>query len=154
MKTIQTIKAMKENFSQYGEVLVTEGRIAEGDSKSYQWYPQVVILEGATSLNLMQVLPHEFIIKDFEMHEHTTENLFAMDGDLIVGLAPAGELAKEKVEAFLIPAGSGISLKASIWHTVPFAVDSVVKSLCVFKNGTSHDDVHKASLDESLKLVL
>lgn len=154
METVRLKRATKENFFQYGEVLTTDGRVAEGNPMSHLWYPQVMVLEGMTSLNLMQVLPHEFAIRDFERHENTTENLFAMDGDLIVGLAPVGELTKENVEAFYIPAGSGISLKPLIWHTVPFAVGRVVQSLCVFKNGTSHDDIHFASIEEPLELML
>lgn len=45
----------------------------------------------------MKVIPHEFVLKDFEAHDHTTENLLAMDGDLIVGMAPAGDLQRQRM---------------------------------------------------------
>ena len=67
-----------------------------------------------------------------------------MDGDLIVGMAPAGDLKAENVEAFYIPAGFGISLKPSVWHAVPFAVG----------NNTSHDDIYFASIPEELGLTM
>ena len=112
------------------------------------------MIDNPTSINLMKVIPHEFVLKDFEAHDHTTENLLAMDGDLIVGMAPAGDLKAEKVEAFYIPAGFGISLKPSVWHAVPFAVGKEVMSACIFKNNTSHDDIYFASIPEELGLTM
>ena len=111
MKMIQVQKLTQEAFAPFGEVLTTEGREAGGNPASHLWYPQAVVIDGPTSINLMRVLPHDFILKDFEAHDHTTENLIAMDGDLIVGMAPAGALEADNVKAFYIPRGLGISLK-------------------------------------------
>ena len=110
MKTIKVKKLTKEAFAPYGEVLTIEGREAGGNPASHLWYPQVVVIDNPTSINLMKVIPHEFVLKDFEAHDHTTENLLAMDGDLIVGMAPAGDLKAENVESFDIPAGVVMSL--------------------------------------------
>lgn len=154
MKTIKVQKLTKESFAPFGEVLTTEGREAGGNPASHLWYPQVVVLNDPTSINLMRVLPHDFVLKDFEGHDHTTENLIAMDGDLIVGVAPAGELKEEEVTAFYIPCGLGISLKPSVWHAVPFAVGKEVMSVCIFKNNTSHDDIYFDSLKEEIGLML
>lgn len=154
MKTIKVKKLTKEAFAPYGEVLTIEGREAGGNPASHLWYPQVVVIDNPTSINLMKVIPHEFVLKDFEAHDHTTENLLAMDGDLIVGMAPAGDLKAENVEAFYISAGFGISLKPSVWHAVPFAVGKEVMSACIFKNNTSHDDIYFASIPEELGLTM
>mgnify|MGYP003100732430 FL=1 len=154
MKTIKVKKLTKGAFAPYGEVLTIEGREAGGNPASHLWYPQVVVIDNPTSINLMKVIPHEFVLKDFEAHDHTTENLLAMDGDLIVGMAPAGDLKAENVEAFYIPAGFGISLKPSVWHAVPFAVGKEVMSACIFKNNTSHDDIYFASIPEELGLTM
>ena len=129
-------------------------REAGGNPASHLWYPQAVVIDGPTSINLMRVLPHDFILKDFEAHDHTTENLIAMDGDLIVGMAPAGALEADNVKAFYIPCGLGISLKPSVWHAVPFAVGKEVMSVCIFRNNTSHDDIYFDSLQEELGLML
>lgn len=154
MKTIKVKKLTKEAFAPYGEVLTIEGREAGGNPASHLWYPQVVVIDDPTSINLMKVVPHEFVLKDFEKHDKTTENLLAMDGDLIVGVAKAGELEDEAVEAFYIPAGLGISLKPSVWHAVPFAVGKEVMSVCIFKNNTSHEDIYFASISEELGLTM
>lgn len=154
MKTIKVKKLTQEAFEAYGQVLTIEGKTPGGNPASHLWYPQVVVIDDPTSINLMKVLPHDFVLKDFEAHDHTTENLIAMDGDLIVGMAPAGELKEENVEAFYIPSGLGISLKPSVWHAVPFAVGREVMSVCIFKNNTSHDDIYFDSIPEELGLVL
>lgn len=101
MKTIKVKKLTKEAFAPYGEVLTIEGREAGGNPASHLWYPQVVVIDNPTSINLMKVIPHEFVLKDFEAHDHTTENLLAMDGDLIVGMAPAGDLQGRECGSFL-----------------------------------------------------
>lgn len=154
MKTIKVQKLTKEAFAPFGEVLTTEGREAGGNPASHLWYPQAVVIDDPTSINLMRVLQHEFVLKDFEGHDHTTENLIAMDGDLIVGVAAAGELKAENVTAFYIPCGLGISLKPSVWHAVPFAVGKDVMSVCIFKNNTSHDDIYFDALEEKIGLTL
>ena len=154
MKTIKVQKLTKEAFAPFGEVLTTEGREAGGNPASHLWYPQAVVIDDPTSINLMRVLQHEFVLKDFEGHDHTTENLIAMDGDLIVGVAAAGELKAENVTAFYIPCGLGISLKPSVWHAVPFAVGKDVMSVCIFKNNTRHDDIYFDALEEEIGLTL
>ena len=154
MRTIQVRKLTQEAFAPFGQVLTIEGREAGGNPASHLWYPQVVVIDDPTSINLMQVQPHDFMLKDFEAHDYTTENLIAMDGDLIVGMAPAGELKAENVTAFYIPCGLGISLKPSVWHAVPFAMGKPVMSVCIFKNNTSHEDIYFNSLEEELGLVL
>ena len=154
MKTIKVQKLTKEAFAPFGEVLTVEGREAGGNPASHLWYPQVVVIDDPTSINLMRVIQHDFVLKDFEGHDHTTENLIAMDGDLIVGVANAGELKEENVAAFYIPCGLGISLKPSVWHAVPFAVGKDVMSACIFKNNTSHDDIYFDSLQEEIGLTL
>ncbi len=154
MKTIKVSKLTQEAFEPFGQVLNETGREAKGNPDTHFWYPKAVVLEDPVSINLMRVVPHEFVLKDFEAHDHTTENLLAMDGDLIVGMAPAGELKEENVMAFYIPSGQGISLKPSVWHAVPFAVGRDVMSVCIFKNNTSQEDIYFDSIPEELGLVL
>ena len=154
MKMIKVSKLTQDAFEPYRKVLTVEGLEPGGNPDTHQWYPQVVVIDDPTSINLMKVIPHEFVLKEFEAHDHTTENLIAMDGDLIVGVACAGDLKEETVKAFYIPCGLGISLNPSVWHAVPFAVGKEVMSACIFKNNTSHDDIYFSSLPEEIGLAL
>ncbi len=154
MKMIKVKKLTEASFAKYGKVLTIEDRKPCGNPATHEWYPQVAVVNGDTSVNLMKVIPHEFVVQDFEEHHLTDENLLAFNGELIVAVAPEGVLKTELVEAFLIPAGKGISCLPHVWHAVPFAVGREVLSACIFKNNTSHDDIYFASIDEPIGLSL
>ena len=154
MKMVKVEMLTQEAFKPFGRVLTTQERKAGGNPKSHLWYPQVEIIENPTSINLMKVIPRSFVLKDFEGHAHTAENLIPMDGDLIVGVAPAGTLLTDKIKAFYIPQGLGISLNPNVWHAVPFAVGKEVMSCVIFKNNTSTEDIYFDILSEELGLIL
>lgn len=154
MKNIKVQKLTKEAFAPYGEVLTVAGLTAGGNPDSHFWYPQVAVIDAPTSINLMRVVPREFTIKDFEAHDHTAENLIAMDGDLIVAVAEKGDLKSETVAAFYVPAGLGVSIAPSVWHYVPFPMGKDVMCSVIFKNGTSSNDIYFDTLDETLGLQL
>lgn len=154
MKQIKVKMLTEENFAKYGKVLTIEGREAGGNPSTHQWYPQVAVVDGETSVNLMKVLPHDFIVQEFEEHNLTEENLLPIDGELIVAVAPAGKLDKDQVEAFLIPAGKGICCLPKVWHAVPLAVGKEVMSTVVFRNNTSNVDIYCESIDEPIGLSL
>ena len=126
MKKIKVEQLTKEAFAEFGEVLSYEGREDCGAKGSHTWYPQVVVRDTPTSINLMEVFRKPFTVKKFEAHDHTEENLFAMTGGIIVPFAPAGKPDPDKVRAFYIPKGMGISCKPGVWHwlrihwTIPY----------------------------------
>lgn len=154
MKMIQVQTLTKAAFAPYGEMLTVEGREAGGNPNSHFWYPQVAVIDAPTSINLMRVVPRPFIIKDFEAHVDTSENLIAMNGDLIVAVADKGDLKAENVAAFYVPCGLGVSLAPSVWHYVPFPMGRDVMCACIFKNGTSTNDIYFKSLPEEIGLTL
>ena len=77
MKKIKVEQLTKEAFAEFGEVLSYEGREDCGAKGSHTWYPQVVVRDTPTSINLMEVFRKPFTVKKFEAHDHTEENLFA-----------------------------------------------------------------------------
>lgn len=154
MRYIKVQKLTQESFAKFGEVLTIEGKQAGGNPDTHLWFPKMAVVEGTTSVNLMKVLPHDFIIKDFEKHNHTIENLIPIDGDLIVALSTAGELKEDNIEVFYIPCGKGISVNQEVWHAVPFAVGKEVMSTVIFKNNTSNEDIYFDSIKEEIGLSL
>lgn len=154
MKYIKVQELTKDNFQKFGEVLTIEGREAGGNPNTHLWFPKVTVVDDKTSVNLMKLIPHEFVVKDFEKHNETVENLIPIDGDLIVALAPAGELKEENIEVFYIPCGKGICLNKEVWHAIPFAVGKEVMSTVVFKYDTSNTDIYFDSINEEIGLSL
>ena len=128
MKKIKVEQLTKEAFAEFGEVLSYEGREDCGAKGSHTWYPQVVVRDTPTSINLMEVFRKPFTVKKFEAHDHTEENLFAMTG--------------------------GISCKPGVWHWAPNTLDDSVHCLVIFKNNTSHEDIYFDELPEEIGLEL
>lgn len=154
MKKIKVNMLTNESFVKFGKVLEIEGREALGNPNTHLWFPQVCVIEKDTSVNLMKIVPHDFIIKEFEYHKNTVENLIPLDGDLIVALAPAGKLQVDEIEAFYIPCGKGICLNEGVWHAIPFSIGKEVMSTVVFKNNTSNEDIYIEEINETLGLSL
>ena len=154
MKKIKVEQLTKEAFAEFGEVLSYEGREDCGAKGSHTWYPQVVVRDTPTSIHLMEVFRKPFTVKKFEAHDHTEENLFAMTGGIIVPFAPAGKPDPDKVRAFYIPKGMGISCKPGVWHWAPNTLDDSVHCLVIFKNNTSHEDIYFDELPEEIGLEL
>ena len=65
------------------------------------------------------------VIDCMEYHNKCHETILCIDGDYIMFVAPAcaeGETPYDKVEAFLLPRGTVISVKAGVWHQAGFPV--------------------------------
>ena len=69
MKKIKVEQLTKEAFAEFGEVLSYEGREDCGAKGSHTWYPQVVVRDTPTSINLMEVFRKPFTVKKFEAHD-------------------------------------------------------------------------------------
>lgn len=150
---VQSLTA--EAFAPYGKVLTIDGREPAGGSPAtHFWYPQVDVVESPTSVNLMPIYPRPFIIQNFEAHDHTQENLFPLDGPVLVAVAARGELKAEHVAVFLVPQGTGVSIDAQVWHFVPFPLGKTTMCSVIFANGTSSNDIYFRDLPEALGIQL
>lgn len=149
-------KINKENFSDYG-TYIDESEITPTYSDSaFDWWNALGILdiEGKTSLGVVRPNYNpEFSEQVFEQHNHTPEVLVPIDDDVIVlvGKKTAfdhGMPAKEDFEAFLVPKGMAVSLNPGIWHHAPMTLSGSVKTLVLFKEGTSFKDTIVKELKE------
>lgn len=154
MRNIKVQKLTPEAFAPFGKVLTTEGLEAGGNPASHLWYPQVSVVDRATSINLMEVVPREFVCQKFEAHDHTAENLIPMTGGVIVTVIPKGELTADRMAAFYVPQGQGVSIDPSVWHFVPFPIGTPVMCSVIFANGTSSTDIYFDELPEAVGLEL
>ena len=65
--------------------------------------------------------PDRMVITEQEYHTTTEELIFPIDDDMILHVAPAsgGAIVTDFAEAFLVPKGTLVKLKAAIWHLAP-----------------------------------
>lgn len=92
-----------------------------------EFYPDVQSLFFGASLTGFSTViteKREMIVTEAERHTSTVEVLLPLDGDVIIFAAPPTEnsFIREQAEAFIVPQGTLVALKAGVWHKAPFPV--------------------------------
>ena len=156
MKKIQVQMVTAENFAPFGAVLETEGRPFGGEAGMYNWYEKQAQVDGAetVSVNLLTAIQREYAFDKFEAHARTTETVLPLTGGLIVAGIPAGEVTADRVRAFYVPVGKGISWAPGAWHYAPFPVGGDATCAVIFRHGTGADDAVFATLPEKMGFEL
>lgn len=156
MKKIKVQMLTDAAFAPFGSVITTEGRPYGGEEGMYRWYPEQAAVNGAecVSVNLLEAIQREYVFQKFEAHARTTETVIPMTGGLIVAGIPAGEVSPERVEAFYVPVGKGISWAAGAWHYAPFPIGGDATCAVIFRSTTGSDDAVFAELPEPMGFEL
>ena len=154
MKKIKVEMLTREAFAPFGEVLTPEGRKDCGVPGSHTWFPDVVVREEPTCVNLMEVFRKEFICQKFEAHNHTEETLFAMTGGILIPFAKPGKFTEDEIHIFYIPKGVGISCRPGVWHWAPYTLEESVMCMVIFKKNTSREDIYFTELAEPVGFEL
>ncbi len=154
MKKIKVEMLTREAFAPFGEVLTPEGRKDCGVPGSHTWFPDVVVREEPTCVNLMEVFRKEFICQKFEAHNHTEETLFAMTGGILIPFAKPGKFTEDEIHIFYIPKGAGISCRPGVWHWAPYTLEESVMCMVIFKKNTSREDIYFTELAEPVGFEL
>jgi ureidoglycolate lyase len=98
------------------------------------------------SINLLTALERNFVCQRFESHALTTETILPLTGDLIVAGIPPSEVTPNRLRAFYIPVGMGISWTAGVWHYAPYPLGRDAICAVIFRHGTGGDDARFADL--------
>jgi ureidoglycolate lyase len=89
----------------------------------------------AASISVCRVQKRPFVIDTVEYHNGSSEGILPLDGDIIIHVAPAtppDKIPLDRFEAFRVPAGTFVALRAGVWHHAPYALEkSVVNVLIV-----------------------
>ena len=152
MKKVKIEKLTDETFAPFGSVLTTEGREFGGEAGVYKWYEKQSSVEGAevVAVNLLTAIERDFVCKKFEAHTRTTETILPLTGGLIVAGIPKGEVSCDKLRAFYVPVGMGVSWAAGAWHYAPYPIGADATCAIIFRHGTGADDVVFAELPEEM----
>ncbi len=156
MKKIKVQMLTEEAFAPFGAVLQTEGKTHGGEAGMYKWYEKLAAVEGAqtVSVNFLTAIQREYRFDKFEAHERTTETILPLTGGLIVAGIPAGEVTPDRVQAFYVPVGKGISWAPGAWHYAPFPIGGDTTCAIIFRDGTGADDAVFATLPEEMGFEL
>ena len=156
MKQIKVQMLTEAAFAPFGQVIQTEGRAYGGEVGMYNWYEKQAQVDGAetVSINLLTAIQREYVFDKFEAHARTTETVLPLTGGLIVTCVAEGEVTPERVQAFYVPVGKGISWAPGAWHYAPFPVGGDATCAVIFRHGTGADDAVFATLPEPMGMYL
>jgi len=156
MTKIKVEALTDEAFAPFGIVLKTEGREHGGAEGLYKWYEKQASVDGAevVSINLLTAIARDFVCKEFESHERTTETILPLTGGLIVAGVPSGEVSIDRLRAFYIPVGMGICWAPGSWHYAPYPIGRDETCAIIFRHGTGNDDVTFDELPEEVGFYL
>ena len=82
---------------------------------------------GQASISVCRVGKRPPIIDVTEYHSKCAEGNLPIDGDVVMHVGPAtppGEVPLDRIEAFLVPRGTFVTLRPGVWHHAPFALDA------------------------------
>jgi ureidoglycolate lyase len=150
MQKVKVQKLSEEAFAPFGKVLTTKNRPYGGAEGVYKWYEKQAQIDNAetVSVNLLTAVKRDMICSHFEAHQKTEEVILPLTGDLIVAGIPAGEPLEDRLQAFLVPVGMGISWKPGSWHYAPYPVEKDATCAIIFRHGTGADDAVFSELKE------
>jgi ureidoglycolate lyase len=156
MKKVKVEKLTDAAFAPFGSILTTEGRKFVGPEGMFQWYEKQSCVEGAesVSVNLLTAIERDFVCQKFEAHTRTTETLLPLTGGMIVAGIPAGDVTCERLRAFYVPVGKGVSWAVGAWHFAPYSIGGDATCAIIFRHGTGGDDVVFADLPEEMGFEL
>ena len=152
MERIVVEKLTEESFAPFGKVITIQGRTYGGEEGLYRWYAQQAVVDDAAqvSVNLLTAISKRYVFRRFEAHARTTETLLPLTGGVIVAGIPAGEVTPERVRAFYVPVGMGISWAPGAWHYAPYPVGEESTCAVIFREGTGADDAVFENLPEEM----
>ncbi|MDD2648961.1 MAG: ureidoglycolate lyase [Eubacteriales bacterium] len=105
---------------------------------------------GVASFSICRAAKRDFIIDTVEYHNHTSEGIIPLDGDILLHVAPAtgtGIVPWDEMEVFYVPKGTMVSLRPGTWHHAPFTVtDKPVSTVIVLPERTYVNDCIVVSL--------
>ena len=152
MKRIRIEPLDREAFLPFGSVLETEDRPFTGEAGMYRWYEKQAQVDGAesVSINLLTALVRPYVCRRFEAHARTSETLLPLTGGVIVAGLPVGPFDPEKIRAFYVPVGKGVSWAKGAWHYAPYPIGGDATCAVIFRHGTGSDDAIFAELPEEV----
>jgi ureidoglycolate hydrolase len=161
MKTIKYSDVDASKFSKFGYIcnlLKPEGeRISDDSSVFYRDMIQLGYYTDATA-SVCQLAKRPMIIEGAEYHSLCGEVILALDGDIIIPIAPAlpdQRSPAEFFEAFYLKKGTMVYLRQGVWHSAAFPVDSAtVNLLIILPERTYAKDCHVMDFDEAERIMI
>lgn len=145
-------------FGTYADLLRPTGeKLAPGVVEFYRDLLPLP-LSAAPSASVTKIGPRPMTVEKWEYHTATGEAFMPLDGDVVACFAPAGresEPSPGRAEAFLIPRGTMVAIRAGVWHQAPYAVGGqTVHNLVLLPERTYANDCVVVPAQEDARLTI
>ena len=137
MRRIPARPLTENAFRVYGscaDLMRPENSVSNGQAKKF--FRELCILglgrETNAAFSTLKVRKVPPIVEATEFHAACGEGLFVVDGDVVMHVGPPTANRTpplDDFEAFVVPAGTFVSLRPGVWHYEPFALTNDV--VCV-----------------------
>jgi ureidoglycolate lyase len=132
MRKIRVKELDRDSFDVYGsyQCMINPGTEKIGE-EPIEFFRDMVQLNlgsvSSASISVCRVQKRPFVINMVEYHDGSSEGILPLDGDIIIHVAPAtppDKIPLDRFEAFRVPAGTFVALRAGVWHHAPYALGS------------------------------
>jgi ureidoglycolate lyase len=154
-KKIELLTLDIENFRPFGEVIAKDYRDPDSEDENFKWWESLGVISQVSdvSINILRCKKRELTLDKLEFHEKTPEVIIPMgDEEVVIAVAPAGELDEDRIKAFIIPPDKGILLNSGVHHFIPYPKDKDTDCVIIFRRGTGADDLILNVLSEAYKI--
>lgn len=148
------------DFSEYGEIISTEGRGPDADTSGFRFWDCLGKIDVQTaSIGIVRAFPQDTrICPSFERHSNSSEVLIPVEGEIVVvcALSKSDATAKSSkeqgakaqvdlssVKVIPVKRGEALILKPGVWHYAPMVTDYEVNTFVIFQFETLQRDIVK-----------
>jgi ureidoglycolate lyase len=89
---------------------------------------------STASISVCRVQKRPFVIDTVEYHNGSSEGILPLDGDVVIHVAPAtppDKIPLDRFEAFRVPVGTFVALRAGVWHHAAYALGKDVVNILI-----------------------
>ena len=162
MKQIKIQKLTVEAFAPFGcyyPMMDPQGHALCGEI--HKFYPDRITASAFHNVGYSPIVvkkPEKMVITAVEYHTTTWEMILPLNDDMIVHVAPAtgGTPCTDETQAFLVPKGTLVQIKAAIWHLAPLpANEAELTAMIILPECTYANDCTVVDLkpDEQFELI-
>jgi len=140
----EVLEPDQENFSEFGTVITKYNREYNEQKEDYKWWSNLACFEcdAAITLNMLEINYRKFELDRMERHLDTKEVMIPLGGnEILVPVAPKGELDESRIRIFKISSQVGLVLNAGVYHFLPFALKKSADCMIAFRKDTEISDL-------------
>ena len=142
--SFEVLEPNDDNFSEFGAVITKYNREYDQQKEDYKWWSKLACFEcdAVITFNVLEINYRKFELDQLERHIDTKEVIIPLGGnEILVPVAPKGELDESSIRIFKIGKHEGLVLNAGVYHFLPFAVKESANCIIAFKNDTEICDL-------------